>query len=161
MLAFIESATILATLAVFAACVFVVVFAIYRILRSGKVSRGFGVIAVIAAAILLAKILPSIIMGEIEYNPMIDSSKEVVGTYSNGERSLTLNADGTYTAKGFSEMSSGLWSSDDWNLQLSNSSLERPRIVTRGKTYFILPYYSGPDGSDGIVLRREAESEAR
>lgn len=157
MLAFVESLAILGTLIVFCGCALVVVFAIYRLLRFGKLHKGLGVVAAIAAILLVASILPTVIPGEVEYNPMIASSREIVGTYSKGNRSLTLNADGTYAAKGFSEMASGSWSSDDWNLKLANCSLERPRVVKRGKTFYILPYYSGPDGSDGVFLRKEGD----
>jgi hypothetical protein len=98
---------------------------------------------------------------DIEVNPSIGSSKQLIGTYSGGSHKIILSADGTYSSTGIAELTSGIWSNRDWNLTLSNSRLREPRIITRNNVLCIAPFYNGVDSPIGTLLMKEREPEAK
>jgi len=106
---------------------------------------------------LLSAIVASVIEGNIELNPDFGAREQLIGIYSNGDQSLTLNEDGTFVATGISPVTSGTWRNYDWNLTLSNTGLQNARIVTRNGHLCIAPFYGGVDGSTGILLKKENE----
>jgi hypothetical protein len=84
---------------------------------------------------------------------------ELQGT-AEGDASLTLQADGTYTSHNLNGLTAGTWSHFDWNLSFSESTLQQARWITiRGKPA-ILPYYAGPDASPSRVLQKQIESDS-
>ncbi|MBB5353992.1 hypothetical protein HNR46_004264 [Haloferula luteola] len=120
-----------------------------------KLSVG-GWVTACLALLPIALVAGSAILGaETEYNPADATPGRIAGHYANGDSSLTLRADGTYTATNLKGLTGGTWSNFDWNLTFSGSTLEQPRWITRRGMPAILPYYSGPDGSDGPLLKKQ------
>ncbi len=56
----------------------------------------------------------------------MDNKEFLAGTYSRFGRSITLNTDGTYTAKGFADTTSGKWRNEDYY----NFSHQQPASTT-------------------------------
>lgn len=151
-----DSIQILGQAFIFLGSAVVVCCAAYRLICYRKISRQLSIIASLAIVPISAIIVAGVIEGNIDVNPMISSKEQLIGTYRSGAHSLKLNADGTFVASGLPLITSGTWSNDDWNITLSNTSLEHPRIVTRNGLLCIAPFYSGVDGPMGILLRKES-----
>jgi len=156
-LAFVESIAIVGLLGIFVVCGSVIACALYRLISNRKLTRTWLLATVAAFLPFFAFMALSIITGDIEYNPTIATKEELIGVYTKGEYSITLSSDGSYTAKGFGGKLSGAWINLDWNLTLSDSPLERPRIVTRNGIFCIAPFYSGADETIGILLEKQSE----
>lgn len=72
----------------------------YVYLRSSfrKPSVRLRIASGVAGSILVTLVVSAIREGSIEYNPVIKSSRELVGDYEGGGYALTLKADGTFVA---------------------------------------------------------------
>jgi len=142
-------------LGVVGACVVILAILGIRLATRRRLSRrGW-----IAAAIVFLPV-PGVIgamVGKIgtEYNPNDASLQRIAGDYTNGDRSLNLRMDGTYSSSNLKGLGSGTWSHFDWNLTFTGSSVEQPRWIIRRGRPTILPYYSGADGSDGLALTKK------
>lgn len=132
----------------------VVFYAVYRLIRFKKISLRLGIAALLALPIF-GIVLTEIVLGGEELNPRIESREQLIGLYSNGDQSLKLNADGTFEARGLLQVTSGTWSNRDWSLTLSNTGLEKPRIITINGRLCIAPFYAGPDADTGLILKKE------
>lgn len=152
-----DSIRILSLSFVFFGSAAVISYAIFRLIRYQKISRRLMLIASLALVPFAATIVSGMKEGDIELNPVIESKEQLVGTYSNGNQSLSLNADETFVAKGLPLITSGTWSHYDWNLTLSNTRLRQPRIVTRNGVLCIAPSYAGVDEPIGILLKKETQ----
>ena len=95
-----------------------------------------------------------------EYNPVNATRERIAGHYAEGDASLTLQADGTYTSHNLNGLTAGTWSHFDWNLSFSESTLQQARWITIQGKPAILPYYAGPDASPGRVLKKQVESDS-
>ncbi len=155
MIPFGDSILALGLLLAIGGCALVVFFAIYRWLRYKRISRRLLASASAAALVLTVALVAGVMEDDIEVNPVISSAGELVGTYSNGGQAITLNADGSYVAKGLPGPLSGTWTHNDWNLSLWNPSLKSPRIVTRNGVLCIAPFYAGVDDPMGVLLKKE------
>lgn len=141
-------------LLVVAVCGVIFVVQMIRLILGKKLSVG-GWITACLALVPIAFFVGSAIMDEgTEYNPTDATPGRIAGHYTNGDSSLTLRADGTYSSSNLTGLTAGTWSNFDWNLSFSGSTLEQPRWITRRGRPAILPYYSGPDGSDGPLLTK-------
>ena len=156
-----DSIRILGFLFIFFGSAAVIGHAIFRLIRYKKVSRPVIVIASLALVPFTAMIVSMVIEDDVELNPVIGSKEQLVGTYSSGDQSLKLMADGTFVASGLPQITSGTWSNYDWNLSLSNTDLKQPRVVTRNGLLCIAPFYAGVDEPIGILLKKESESGPR
>jgi hypothetical protein len=154
-LAFGESVFGLALLGVIAALLAVIGRYVHVRLRARKPSVRLRVASGVAGSILVTLIVAAIREGSTEYNPVIKSSRELVGDYEGGGYALTLKADGTFVASGFSGGSSGRWSNFDWNLSLSGLGLSKPRVITRNGRLCIAPFYAGVDADHGVLLKKQ------
>lgn len=128
----------------------------YRLIRFRKISLPLGIAALLALPFFW-NVLTEIVLGGENVNPRIDSREQLIGLYSNGDQSLKLNADGTFEAKGLFPTTSGKWSNRDWSLTLSNTGLEKPRIITINGRFCIAPFYAGVDVDTGVILRKEGD----
>lgn len=150
-----ECFSILLMLAGAVACILILVA---RLAVRKSLSRRSWVTVVMAFVPILILIGAGIRNSKIEYNPNGVTPNRIVGHYSKGDLWLSLNGDGTYASSSIEGLAeSGAWSNFDWNLTFSDSQLEQPRWITKSGRPFILPYYSGPDGSDGLALKKERE----
>jgi hypothetical protein len=149
-----DSLAILAILAIIIICGIAVIAVTARMVIKRRFSLIGVIVGFVALLPLAALIRQSIIVGDIEYNPTKISLETISGIYVNGDRYIRLNSDGTYTSANVDRISSGDWSNNDWNLTFSNSSLLKPRLVTRNGTPCILPFYSGVDDPDGLLLTK-------
>jgi hypothetical protein len=147
---------ILGAACVYLGCVVVVFYAMYRLIRFKRISLRLGIAAMLSLPVFWSA-LTEIVLGGEDINPHIGSREELIGVYSNGDRSLKLNADGTFEAKGLIPTTSGTWSNRDWSLSLSNTGLEKPRIITINGRLCIAPFYAGPDADRGLILEKESE----
>lgn len=138
----------------FLGCVAVIIYAIYRFIRFEKVSLGLG-IATLLALLVVGSVLVDAVLGGVDLNPHIGSRTELIGIYSNGEKSLKLNADGTFEASGLFPTTAGTWTHSDWSLFLSNTGLVEPRIITINGRLCIAPFYGGVDADMGLILKKE------
>jgi hypothetical protein len=154
-LAFGESIVGFALLGIIVASLAVIGRYVYVRSRSGKRSVRLRVATGVAGLILMTLVVSAIREGAIEYNPVIKSSDELIGDYAGGDYSLTLKADGTFVASGFSGGSTGNWSNFDWNLSLSGLGLSEPRVITRNGRLCIAPFYAGPDADHGVLLKKQ------
>lgn len=145
----------LAYMTVFCGCAGFVIMAIYRLIRYKRISTRLAVVASLALLPLSAMIVAGVMADDIEHNPWISSSEQLVGTYSKDNRTLVLRSDGTYSTTGFAEMTAGTWTNYDWNLTLSNSGLKEPRVVTCNGILNIAPFYNGVDGPIGVLLKKQ------
>lgn len=93
-----------------------------------------------------------------EYNPVNATGERIAGHYAEGDASLTLLEDGTYTSQKLDGLTAGTWSHFDWNLRFSGSTLQQARWITIQGKPAILPYYAGPDASPSLVLKKQIES---
>ena len=152
-----DSIRILVLSFIFFGCSAVVIYTTYRFIRYRRISRRLIVIASIAMLPLSVMIIEGVIEGDIELNPWIESREELTGVYSNGDKSLKLNADGTFEARNLFPTTSGKWSNYDWNLTLSYTGLAKPRIITRNGRLCIAPFYAGVDAPMGLLLKKESE----
>jgi|GEM_PF-2339375 len=158
-LAFGESLAILGMLGILAVCAAVIGYAVYHWARYKKLGPCLITCAALATLPPSALVTMRLIQGNIEYNPWIESTDQLFGVYSNGDRILKLHCDGTYSSSGIKEITSGKWSHYDWNLTLTNTQLETPRIITRNGVLCVAPFYDGPDGPDGILLIKQDASD--
>jgi len=150
-----ESLSILFMLFVVAVCGVILVVQMFRLILRKKLSTGGWITACIAFLPIAFVTGSTILNPGTEYNPTDATPGRIAGHYTNGDSALTLRADGTYTATNLKGLTAGTWSNFDWNLTFSGSTLEQPRWITmRGKPA-ILPYYSGADGSDGPLLKKQ------
>jgi hypothetical protein len=150
-----ESLSILFMLLVVAFCGVILIVQIIRLVVWKKLTVGDWITAGLAFVPIAFVTGAAIMDAGTEYNPTDATPGRIAGHYTNGDSSLTLRADGTYIATNLEGLTSGTWSNFDWNLSLSGSTLEQPRWVTRRGRPAILPYYSGPDGSDGLLLKKQ------
>lgn len=150
-----ESLSILFMLLLVSVCSVILAVQIFRLILRKKLSIG-GWIAACLAFVPIAFVAGSAVLDAgTEYNPTDATLGRIAGHYTNGDSSLTLRADGTYTATNLKGLTAGTWSNFDWNLTFSGSTLKRPRWIIRRGRLAILPYYSGPDGSDGLLLKKQ------
>jgi hypothetical protein len=154
-LAFGESVFGLALLGIIVTSLAVIGRFVYLRSRSRKPSLRLRVASGVAGGILMTLVVAEIRHGSIEYNPVITSSRELVGDYEGGGYALTLKADGTFVASGFSGGSSGHWSNFDWNLSLYGLRLSKPRVITRNGRLCIAPFYAGVDADHGVLLKKQ------
>ena len=152
-----ESIFLLAFLGALFVCGLIVAVALYRIARHRPIGPVLRVLAVIASTPFVGLLYSFIFGDEIEYNPHIHSPEHLVGTYRNNDHVIVLNQDRTYSAFGVSGLRSGTWSSEDWNLTLTNSTLKEPRVITRNSVLCIAPYYDGVDAPPGELLAKTEE----
>ena len=153
-----ESLSILALLLLLVVCSVVLLLLFFRFVTRKRLSRRCWILGFVALLPITGVICEGILNANTEYNPSNASVQRIAGHYSNGEASLILRKDGSYSSRNLEDLGSGTWSNFDWILTFSDSSLEQPRwIIRRGKPA-ILPYYSGADGSDGLALIKQ-ESE--
>ena len=161
-LAFGESLAILGMLGIvvviLAVCAAVMSYAVRRFKREGKLSPILITLAALATLPPSALIALVLTAPDIEINPHIKSTDEVYGVYSHGTSVLNLNNDGTYSASGISGITSGTWSHYDWNLTLSNTQLEQPRIITRDGVLCVAPFFRS-EGPNGILLIKQDASD--
>jgi hypothetical protein len=150
-----ESLSILFMLLVVAVCCVILVVQMFRLILRKKLSAGGWITACIAFVPIAFVAGSAILNAGTEYNPTDATPGRITGHYTNGDSSLTLRADGTYTASNLKGVTAGTWSNFDWNLTLSGSTLEQPRWITKRGRPAILPYYSGADGSDGLLLKKQ------
>jgi len=154
-LAFAESVVGLALVGIVIASFTVIGRYFYVRSRSRKPSVRLRVASGVAGSILVILVVAEIRHGSIEYNPVIKSSRELVGDYEGGGYALTLKADGTFVASGFSGGSSGHWGNFDWNLSLYGLGLSKPRVITRNGRLCIAPFYAGVDADHGVLLEKQ------
>ncbi len=152
-----ESLSILFMLLVVAFCGVIFIVQMIRLSLRKKLSIGGWITACIAFLPIAFVVGSAMIEAGTEYNPSDVTIGRIAGHYSKGDASLTLRADGTYTSSNLKGLTAGTWSHFDWNLTFSGSTLEQPRWITRRGRPAILPYYSGPDGSDGPLLKKQSE----
>jgi len=152
-----ESLSILILLLVVAVCGVIFIVQMTRLIMRKKLSMS-GWITAGVTFLPIAFVVGSVMKeAGTEYNPSDATIGRIAGHYTNGDSSLTLRTDGTYTSSNLKGLTAGTWSHFDWNLTFSGSTLEQPRWITRRGRPAILPYYSGPDGSDGPLLRKQSE----
>ena len=121
-----------------------------------KLSRRGWIVGVVALIPIVLALRTAIVGSNTNYDPNNATPDQIAGLYTKGNASLSLSRDGTYTSKNMKGLAeSGTWSNFDWNLSFTKSDLEQPRWITRHGKPIILPYYSGPDGSDGIALKKQ------
>jgi hypothetical protein len=60
----------------------------------------------------------------------------------------------SYSSAGMSALGSGIWSQNDWQIQLSGSTQAEPRIVRCNGILCLVPDYRGVDAPLGVLLRR-------
>jgi hypothetical protein len=154
-LAFGDSIAGLALLGIIAISISIIIRYIYLRSRSAHRSVRLRITTGAAGLLLLTMVIYAINRGQIEYNPMIRSYTELIGDYEGNGYSLRLNADGTFTATGFSGGDSGEWSNFDFNLTLSGLGLSQPRVITRNGRLCIAPFYRGVDSHHGILLKKQ------
>jgi hypothetical protein len=70
---------------------------------------------------------------EIEWNPLDITDEEVIGTWSDGEETMVLGANGAFRYCGAGEDLAGRWTRDDWNLYLSPASNGGEMRLVRNK----------------------------
>ncbi len=121
-----------------------------RLSPAGWITAGAALLAVIGVAGVM------IFEAGTDYNPTGATLQRIAGTYTNGGATLLLRLDGSYSSQNLKGLESGTWSNFDWNLTFSGSSLEQPRWIIRRGRPAVLPYYSGPDGSDGLILKKKS-----
>ncbi|MEM7601192.1 MAG: hypothetical protein AAF357_07210 [Verrucomicrobiota bacterium] len=126
-----------------------------RLILRRKLSTRSWFTACIAVVPIAFVAWAAILNAGMEYNPTDVTPARIAGHYSNGASSLTLLTDGTYYAANLKGLTAGTWSNFDWNLTFSGSTLEQPRWITKRGRPAILPYYSGADGSDGLLLLKQ------
>ncbi len=142
-------------LLIVALCGVILIVQIIRLVMRKKLSMDGWISAGLALVPIAFVAGAAIVNAGTEYNPTDATPGRITGHYTNGDSSLTLQVDGTYTATNLKGLTSGTWSNYDWNLTFSGSTLEQPRwIIKRGRPA-ILPYYSGADGSDGLLLKKQ------
>jgi hypothetical protein len=139
----------------------VVGYAIYRLIRYRKIGVPLAIIASLAVLPLSIVITSAVLADDIELNPRIKSTEQLVGIYTYGAHSIALYPDGTYAAIGFTELAAGTWTHHDWNLTLSHSMLAEPRIVTRNGILCIAPHYAGVDPPMGILLEKVTDHPSK
>jgi hypothetical protein len=154
-LAFGESLAGFALVGIVAFSIVVICRYFYLRSRSSPRSIRLRIAAGACGIILLTIMIAAINRGQIEYNPMIRSSTELIGDYEGKGYSLRLNADGTFIATGFSGGDRGEWSNFDFNLTLSGLGLSRPRVITRNGRLCIAPFYAGVDSHHGVLLKKQ------
>lgn len=160
MLAFLDSLPILVQLVklgLYFACAVFTSLAIYQRVRHNRVSLFVALPALITLLPVSCLLVASLVTDDIEYDPWISSSEKLVGVYQGNGQTLTLRADGTYSATGFTELKSGIWSNYDWYLHLSNCQLIEPRVITRNGILCIAPYYRDEDGPPGPLLEKQSD----
>jgi len=150
-----ESLSILFMLLVVAFCGVILIVQISRLVTRKKLTMGGWIITGLALVPIAFVAGSAIVDAGTEYNPTDATPRRIAGHYTNGDSSLILRADGTYIATNLEGLTAGTWSNFDWNLSFSGSTLEQPRWITRRGRPAILPYYSGPDGSDGLLLKKQ------
>jgi hypothetical protein len=150
-----ESLNILAMLLVVAACILTITFLIIRLLVRKRLTRGSWVVAGLALLPIIGVLASAVIATGVEYNPTDVTMTRIAGVYSNADSYLELRLDGTYSSKNVEGLDSGTWSHFDCNLTFDGSSLNQPRWIIRRGQPAILPYYSGADGSDGLILTKK------
>ena len=142
---------------VVAACAVILAVQIPRFSLRKRLSRRSWIITGIALLPIALAIGTAVKDAGTEFNPGDATVQRIAGRYTNGDASLVLRMDGTYSSNNLNGLISGSWSHFDWNLTFSGSTLEQPRWITRHGRPAILPYYSGPDGSDGLLLEKQSE----
>jgi len=150
-----ESLSVLFTFLVIAVCGVVLIVQMVRLIIRKKLSIGGWITACLAFVPIAIVAGSAVVDAGTEYNPSDATPGRIAGHYSSGDSSLTLRVDGTYTATNLNGLTAGKWNNLDWNLTFSGSTLEQPRWITRRGRPAILPYYSGPDGSDGLLLKKQ------
>jgi hypothetical protein len=104
----------------FAAFVLGLVVFIWGLCRHSRLARWLGGSVVVA--------VPALVAAEMwfdsaqEWNPTIGSDSEIVGTYADRRETITLAPDKSFTYCAGSQISTGTWGRDDWNLYLTNSN---------------------------------------
>jgi hypothetical protein len=154
-----ESLSILFMLLVAAVCGVILVVQMFRLIFRKKLSIGGWITACLALVPIAFVAVSAIMDAGTEYNPTDATPGRIAGHYTDGESTLTLRADGTYTSSNLKGLTDGTWRNFDWNLTFSGSTLEQPRWITRRGRPAILPYYSGRDGSDGPVLNKQQSEQ--
>ncbi|RYD68624.1 MAG: hypothetical protein EOP83_00495 [Verrucomicrobiaceae bacterium] len=152
-----ESLHLLILLLVVAVSFVILAVQAFRLWLRKRLSRTGWIVAGIALLPIAGLIAMEVKNGGMEYNPSGATLERIAGLYVNGNASLILRKDGTYSSSNLDGLTSGTWSHFDWNLTLSGSNLKQPRWITRRGSPAVLPYYSGPDGSDGLLLRKQSE----
>lgn len=127
---------------------------VYCLLRSRPVSRRTCIGASLSLLGLVGYFAQVFYFSSYEFNPFFETT-DLVGSYEKGRYALELRADGTYTASGFKGRPSGEWTHHDFNLFFSGLELDRPRVIRRGGTLCIAPFYAGVDAHHGVLLRPE------
>jgi hypothetical protein len=74
----------------------------------------------------------------VEWNPILSKSA-VSGTYADRQRTLTLNPDATYNLQSNEGITTGIWTLDDFNLTLGDST-KGTTVSARVITYKNHPY---------------------
>jgi hypothetical protein len=152
-----ESLFYLVASAVVAICLGILGFSCWRFVRSKRLSPARWVMTILAVIPVAIFVGAMMFDSETNYNPGDASLQKIAGTYANGEASLVLRLDGTYSSQNLKDIGSGTWSHFDWNLTLRGSSLEKPRWIKWRGTPAILPYYKGAGGDDGLILVKQGE----
>jgi hypothetical protein len=150
-----ESLFYLVASAVVALCLGILGFSCWRFVRTKQLSPARWVITILALLPVVGFVGAMVLDTGTNYNPVDASLQKIAGTYTNGEASLVLRLDGSYSSQNLKAVGSGTWSHFDWNLALYGSSLETPRWIKWRGNPAILPYYKGPDGDDGVILMKQ------
>ena len=147
-----ESLSYFAGLAVVMGCLGILGFSCWRLVKIKQLSPARWVITILALVPVVSIVSAMLLDVGTDYNPGDASLSKIAGTYANGDSTLVLRFDGTYTSQNLKDINSGTWSHFDWNLTLSDASFNNPRWIKWRGTPAILPYYKGPDGDDGLIL---------
>ena len=147
-----------AMLLVVAVCLIILTTQGWRLATRRSLSPSGWIMTAVALLPIAGVVGVMILNAGTEYNPPDGSLQRIAGTYTNGDASLVLRMDGTYSAQNLKGLNSGTWSNFDWNLTFSGSALEQPRWIIRRGEPAILPYYSGADGADGLILKKRSEA---
>ena len=87
----------------------------------------------------------------LEWNPKIDSDSQIVGTWTDDGRTITLGSDHAYTYKAGAQTTRGTWTRDDWNLYLhGDADSGTMRFIQFHGSYRLMTHPpEDPDAWDG------------
>ena len=111
---------------------------------------------------MLAGVVLAVTADDIDENPSFSSPSEIIGTYTDdeGQLSLTVNADGTFTSRGLPEPTAGTWVHRDpgFTLTLTNNTTRsrEVRFIRRNRILCIGPEWEEKDGHSDLFLEKHS-----
>lgn len=135
---------------------------VYRHFRDRKVHFPRSIVAIVTLLPVTIVVVLNVMARHLDENPTFSSPAEIIGTYTDaeGHRSLTVNADGTFTSRGLPEPTAGTWVHRDqgFTLTLTNNTTRsrEVRFIRRNRTLCIAPEWEEKDGHTDLVLEKQS-----